>query len=111
GGGTTRTAHRAPGGVLAGAVDRTGPAQDCLGAAARGNVPPAQVLAAAEGAGPPPGAVTGSPYRGLAVFEEQDAGWFFGREAAAIALLERMSRLLAGQGGLGGAGGAGGGEP
>ena len=65
-------------------------------AAARGNVPAAQVLAAAEGAGPRPGAVTGSPYRGLNVFGEQDARWFFGREAAAVTLLDRMSRLLAG---------------
>ena len=38
--------------------------------------------------------MTGSPYRGLAAFEEQDAGWFFGREAAAAAVLDRMSRLL-----------------
>ena len=53
--------------------------------------------------------MTGSPYRGLAVFGEQDAGWFFGREAAAIALLDRMSRLLAGVGLLvvSGASGAG----
>jgi WD40 repeat protein len=32
------------------------------------------------------------------VFEEQDAAFFFGREAAATALLERMSRLLGGLG-------------
>ncbi len=67
-------------------------------AAARGNVPAAQVLAAAEGAGPRPGPVTGSPYRGLSVFEEQDAGWFFGREAATAQVLERMSRHLEGTG-------------
>ena len=30
-----------------------------------------------------PGAATRSPYRGLAMFGEPDAGWFFGREAAA----------------------------
>jgi hypothetical protein len=95
--------------LLAGALGLTGPAGELFVAAARGNVPAAQVLAAAEGAGPRPGAVTGSPYRGLAVFEEQDAGWFFGREAAAVALLERMSRLLAGTGLLvvSGASGAG----
>src|SRR6185437_7252993 len=47
--------------------------------------------------------------RGLAVFGEQDAGFFFGREAAATALLDRMSRLLAGTGLLvvSGASGAG----
>ena len=42
--------------------------------------------------------MTGSPYRGLAVFGEQDAGLFFGREAATTAVLDRMSRLLAGTG-------------
>jgi WD40 repeat protein len=53
--------------------------------------------------------VIGSPYRGLAVFGERDAGWFFGREAAATAVLDRMSRLLAGVGLLvvSGASGAG----
>ena len=53
--------------------------------------------------------MTGSPYRGLAVFGEQDAGWFFGREAAAVEVLDRMSRLLAGAGLLvvSGASGAG----
>jgi WD40 repeat protein/transcriptional regulator with XRE-family HTH domain len=107
--GINRTAHKDTAFLLAGALGLTGPAEELFVAAARGNVPAAQVLAAAEGAGPRPGAVTGSPYRGLAVFEEQDAGWFFGRESAAIALLERMSRLLAGVGLLvvSGASGAG----
>jgi hypothetical protein len=43
------------------------------------------------------------------VFGEQDAGWFFGREAAAAVVLDRMSRLLAGAGLLvvSGASGAG----
>src|SRR5262249_62224269 len=78
-------------------------------AGARGNVAAVQVLAAAEGARPRPGAVAGSPYRGLAAFEEPDAKWFFGREAAAAALLDRLSRLLAGTGLLvvSGASGAG----
>src|SRR5262249_30102865 len=79
-------------------------------AAARGHVAAAQVLAVVDGAGPRPRAVTSSPYRGLAAFGEQDAGWFFGREAAIIQVLERMSRLLAGGGLLGGCGAAGGGE-
>src|SRR5262249_48136854 len=86
----------------------TGPAGELFVAAARGHVPPAQVLAAAEGAGARPGAGTGSPYRGLAVFGEQDAGGVFGREAAAIALLEGGSRRLEGPGAAGGAGGVGG---
>ena len=34
-----------------------------------------------------------SPYRGLSAFKEQDAPFFFGREAATTLLLERMSRL------------------
>ena len=107
--GINRTAHKDTAVLLAGALGLTGPAEELFVAAARGNVPAAQVLAAAEGAGPRPGAVTGSPYRGLAVFGEQDAGWFFGREAAAAAVLDRMSRLLAGAGLLvvSGASGAG----
>jgi WD40 repeat protein len=44
------------------------------------------------------GAVTGSPYRGLAAFGEQDAALFFGREAATAQVLERMSQRLAGAG-------------
>jgi hypothetical protein len=107
--GINRTAHKDTAVLLAGALGLTGPTAELFVAAARGNVPPAQVLAAAEGAGARPGAAAGSPYRGLAVFEEQDAGWFFGREAAATALLDRMSRLLTGTGLLvvSGASGAG----
>ena len=107
--GINRTAHKDTAVLLAGALGLAGPAGELFVAAARGNVPAAEVLAIAAGAGPRPGAVTGSPYRGLAVFGEQDAGWFFGREAAAIALLDRMSRLLAGAGLLvvSGASGAG----
>ncbi len=102
--GINRTAHKDTAVLLAGALGLTGPTEELFVAAARGNVP-----AAAWGGGPRPGAVTGSPYRGLSVFGEQDAGWFFGREAAAIALLDRMSRLLAGVGLLvvSGASGAG----
>src|SRR5206468_13015557 len=107
--GFSRTAHKDTAVLLAGALGLTGPAEELFVAAARGNVPAAQVLAAAEGTEQRSAAVTGSPYRGLAVFGEQDAGWFFGREAAAIALLDRMSRLLAGMGllVLSGASGAG----
>ena len=42
--------------------------------------------------------MTGSPYCGLKAFEEQDAGFFFGREAATAEVLDRMSRLLEGDG-------------
>ena len=107
--GINRTAHKDTAVLLAGALDLTGPAADLFVAAARGNVPAGQVLAAAGGAGPRPGAAAASPYRGLAVFGEQDAGWFFGREAATAAVLDRMSRLLAGVGVLvvSGASGAG----
>jgi WD40 repeat protein len=55
-----------------------------------------------DGVAPPPLAsvsgVVDSPYRGLSAFEEQDAAFFFGREAAATQVLERMSRLLQGLG-------------
>ena len=107
--GVNRTARKDTAVLLAGALGLTGPTAELFVAAARGNVPPAQVLAAAEAAGPRPGAVAGSPYRGLAVFGEQDAGWFFGREAAAGQVLDRMSGLLAGTGLLvvSGASGAG----
>ena len=42
--------------------------------------------------------VIGSPYRGLSAFEEQDAPFYFGREAAATEVLESMSRHLDGLG-------------
>ena len=55
-----------------------------------------------DGVAPPPLAsvsgVVESPYRGLSAFEEQDAAFFFGREAAATEVLERMSRLWPGPG-------------
>ena len=96
--GINRTAHKDTAVLLAGALGLTGPTAELFVAAARANVPAAQVLAAAEGAGPRPGVVTGSPYRGLAVFEEQDTAFFFGREAAIAQVLERMSRHVAGTG-------------
>jgi len=48
---------------------------------------------------PPPlgedtGAMRKSPYRGLAAFGEQDAGFFFGREDAAGQVLNRISQRL-----------------
>ena len=55
-----------------------------------------------DGVAPPPLAsvsgVIDSPYRGLSAFEEQDAAFFFGREAAATEVLERLSRLWQGPG-------------
>jgi WD40 repeat protein/transcriptional regulator with XRE-family HTH domain len=107
--GINRTAHKDTAALLAGALGLTGPTEELFVAAARGNVPASQVLAAADGARPRPGAAAGSPYRGLAVFKEQDAGLFFGREAATGQVLDRMSRLLAGAGLLvvSGASGAG----
>src|SRR5215468_1015489 len=79
--GINRTAHKDTAVLLAGALGLTGPTAELFVAAARGHVPAGQVLAAAGAAGPRPGLVAGSPYRGLAAFGEQDAGWFFGREA------------------------------
>ncbi len=55
-----------------------------------------------DGVGPPPlVAVSGkvdSPYRGLRAFEERDAPFFFGREAAVTDVLKRMSRCVDGTG-------------
>jgi len=50
---------------------------------------------------PPLASISGvldSPYRGLSAFEERDAAFFFGREAAATNVLGRMSRQLDGTG-------------
>lgn len=38
--------------------------------------------------------VVDSPYRGLSAFEERDAPFFFGREAAATQVLDRMTECL-----------------
>jgi len=55
-----------------------------------------------DGVVPPPLAtisgVIDSPYRGLSAFEERDAAFFFGREAAATQILARMSRQVDGAG-------------
>ena len=55
-----------------------------------------------DGVAPPPlvsvSGVVDSPYRGLGAFEERDAAFFFGREAAATDVLERMARCAAGSG-------------
>jgi WD40 repeat protein/DNA-binding XRE family transcriptional regulator len=117
--GITRTARRDTAVLLAGALGLAGPARELFVAVARGQAPTAQMLAAARGtfaagsAGLPRaggvavgqgglawllGAVIDSPYRGLAAFEEPDAAFFFGREAATAQVLDRMSRHLAGTG-------------
>jgi WD40 repeat protein/DNA-binding XRE family transcriptional regulator len=117
--GITRTARKDTAVLLAGALGLAGPARELFVAVARGQAPTAQMLAAARGtfaagAGGLPraggvaggqgelawllGAVIDSPYRGLAAFEEPDAAFFFGREAATAQVLDRMSRRLAGPG-------------
>jgi len=97
--GINRTAHKDTAVLLAGALGLAESAGELFVAAARGKAPAAQVLAAARSAGSPPaGAATDSPYRGLRAFEEQDAELFFGREAAAAKVLERMSQQVAGPG-------------
>jgi transcriptional regulator with XRE-family HTH domain len=97
--GIHRTAHKDTALLLAGALGLAGPALDLFVAAARGREPATGVQAAVRGAEPRMlAAVIDSPYRGLAVFEEQDASFFFGREAATIQVLERMSRQLDGAG-------------
>src|SRR5437773_1982026 len=102
--GINRTARRDTALLLADALGLAGPARELFIAVARGRAPTAEMLAAARGtfAGAIPGllrdggsvtggqaelawllgAVIDSPYRGLAAFEEQDAAFFFGREAA-----------------------------
>jgi transcriptional regulator with XRE-family HTH domain len=96
--GITRTTHKDTAVLLAGALGLTGPAGELFVAAARGRAAAIDVLAAVGAAGPQLGPVAGSPYRGLSVFQEQDAGLFFGREAATVEVLERMSQHLAGPG-------------
>src|SRR5262249_11801005 len=119
--GISRTARKDTAVLLAGALGLAGPARELFVGVARGQAPTAQILAAARGtfaAGAAPGlprvgdgvtggqgalawllgAVSGSPYRGLAAFEEPDAALFFGREAATAQVLERMSRQVAGTG-------------
>ena len=131
--GISRTARKDTAVLLAGALGLAGPARELFVTVARGQAPTAQMLAAARGtfaAGTPPGlprdggglaggqgelawllgAVTGSPYRGLAAFGEQDAGLFFGREAATAQVLDRMSRHAGGRGAADGVGGVGGGQ-
>jgi len=95
--GISRTARKDTAVLLAGALGLAGPAAELFVAAARGKAPAAEALAGVRGAGPQ-GPVIASPYRGLNVFEEQDAAFFFGREAAATAVLDRMSRRLEGPG-------------
>ena len=74
--GITRTTHKDTAVLLAGALGLTGQAGELFVAAARGKIPALGVLAAIDGARPRPGLVAGSPYRGLSVFEERDAGLF-----------------------------------
>jgi WD40 repeat protein/transcriptional regulator with XRE-family HTH domain len=97
--GVNRTARKDTAELLAGALGLAGPARELFVAAARGKAPAGQVLAAVNGAQPQPrGAVTASPYRGLAVFKEQHAAFFFGRDTAAREVLDRMSRRPGGAG-------------
>ncbi|MFJ5549224.1 helix-turn-helix domain-containing protein [Streptomyces sp. NPDC093225] len=51
------------------------------------DVPPARRPEARPGPGPGPG---DCPYRGLSAFGTEDADWFFGRERATAALLDRL---------------------
>ena len=97
--GINHTARKDTAMLLAGALGLAGPAGELFVAAARGKAPAAEALAAVRSTGRrPQGLLIASPYRGLSVFEEQDAAFFFGREAATTALLERMSQLVGGVG-------------
>ena len=98
--GVNRTARKDTAGLLAGALGLIGPARDLFVASALGKAPAQQVLAAIRRSqAQPQGASAVAPYRGLAAFDEQHAAFFFGRDAAAVEVLERMSRIL-GRGGL-----------
>jgi transcriptional regulator with XRE-family HTH domain len=96
--GINRTAQKDTAVLLAGALGLAGPAGELFVAAARGKAPAADVLLAAQAGTPRAAGAAGSPYRGLKAFEEQDAGFFFGREAATAQVLDRMSRSLGGAG-------------
>jgi WD40 repeat protein/transcriptional regulator with XRE-family HTH domain len=104
--GIHRTARKDTAVLLAGALGLDGPARELFVAAALGRAPAADVLAASGGlprAGGPGGQagtqrLAESPYRGLKAFGVQDAGWFFGREAATAQVLERMAHRVAGPG-------------
>jgi transcriptional regulator with XRE-family HTH domain len=119
-----RTAHQDTARRLADALGLAEPVRGLFVAAARGRVSAVAVMAARSGlprevdgvAGRPAdverllGAVAGSPYCGLKAFGEQDAVFFFGREAATEALVERLSLLVEGAGLLVISGVSGGGE-
>jgi transcriptional regulator with XRE-family HTH domain len=109
--GIHRTSRKDTAVLLAGALGLDGPTGELFVAAALGRAPAADVLAASgglPGAGGEAGgqaaadrlaqALVESPYRGLKAFGVQDAGLFFGREAATAQVLERMGRLVAGGG-------------
>src|SRR5262249_29514429 len=96
--GINRTARKDTALLLAGALGLAGPTGELFVAAARGRGSAAEALAAADAARPPDQPEIVSPYRGLSVFEEQDAPFFFGREAATARVLELMAQHLHGVG-------------
>jgi len=107
--GINRTARRDTALLLAGALGLAEPAGELFVAAARGRGSAAEALAAVHGARPPQQGAAASPYRGLSAFDERDAPFFFGREAATARVLDLMAQHLHGVGLLvvSGASGAG----
>ena len=107
--GINRTARKDTALLLAGALGLAGPTGELFVAAARGRGSAAATLAAVHSARPPQRGAAASPYRGLSAFDEQDAPFFFGREAATARVLELMAQHLPGVGLLivSGASGAG----
>ena len=77
------------------AVDARGAMGVQVGEGSTQNIYSYNTLTWTDGVAPPPlvsvSGVVDSPYRGLGSFEERDAAFFFGREAAAIHVLELMS--------------------
>jgi WD40 repeat protein/transcriptional regulator with XRE-family HTH domain len=95
--GVNRSARKVTAELIASALGISGPGQELFVAAARGKVPAAQALTAIRRSQPvPQGVAAVVPYRGLALFEEDDAAFFFGRDKATEEVLARMSQLLDG---------------
>src|SRR5215472_1746009 len=81
------TARKDTAELLAGALGLAGPARPVFLAAARGRVPPGQVLAALRGEAVPVGVC---PFKGLAFFDRADAEFFCGRERLVADVLARL---------------------
>src|SRR5262249_34251513 len=87
--GVHATAHKETAGLLAGALGLAGPARALFVAAARGQAPPPQVLAARQAAAP--GAFAAAATRGL----PRDTAAFTGRQAELARLMGTLTTVAA----------------